>query len=192
MRRSLVLRLAPVKSRFGLTAAELAKLDRNGFVVPSRLAFPSYAVAYHEIYQSELPLYVTVDSIFHTVFATNDEILATVEGRRLSPLLDDALRKLHGALRAAAPAYPPAVTADLDLYLSVARGLLAGSYVDSVGEPQPAARTLMASAMNGEAMEARHHGTMASTASRQVRTACTLARFADGLATSRAWSDGAV
>jgi hypothetical protein len=147
------LRLALVKGRFGLTASELARLDKHGFVVPSRLAFPSFAVAYHEIYQSELPLYVTADSIFHTVFATNDEILATVEGRRLSPLLDDALRKLHGALRAAAPEYPPEVTADLDLYLSVARGLLAGSYVDSVGESQPQVRSLIASAMNGEAME---------------------------------------
>ena len=146
-------RLAPVKSRFGLTAAELARLDRNGFVVPARLTFPSYTVAYHEIYQSELPLYISVDSIFHTVFATSDEILATVEGRRLSPLLDDALRKLHDGLRAAAPGYPPEVTADLDLYLSVARGLLAGSYVDGIGAPQPRVRSLIASAMNGEAME---------------------------------------
>jgi hypothetical protein len=146
-------RLDLVKSRFGLTAAEIAALDRRGFVVPSRLAFSSYTVAYHEIYQSELPIYITVDSIFHTIFATNDDLLATIEGRRLVPLVEGALGKLHEALRGAAAEYPPEVTADLDLYLTVARTLLTGSYVSGVGAPQSMVRSLVESAMKADALE---------------------------------------
>jgi hypothetical protein len=146
-------RLDLVKSRFGLTAPEIAALDRHGFVVPSRLAFSSYTVAYHEIYQSELPIYITVDSIFHTIFATNDELLSTIEGRRLAPLVESTLGKLHEALRGAATEYPPEITADLDLYLTVARTLLSGSYVSGVSAPQPAARALVESAMKADALE---------------------------------------
>jgi hypothetical protein len=147
------LRLDLVKSRFGLTPAEARALDRQGFVVPARLQFPSYTVALHEVYQSELPIYISVDSIFQIIFATNDEILETMEGRRLAPLVEGVLGKLHEALRAAAVDYPPEVAADLDLYLSVARTLLSGSYVDGALGPEPRIRTLVASAMKADALE---------------------------------------
>jgi hypothetical protein len=122
-------RLALVDGRFGLTAAERSLLQVRGFVVPTRLAFTSYSLAYHELYQSELPLFVSVDSILHTVFAAEEEIVEDVEGHLLRPLLDGTLRRLHEGLPAAAPSYPPEVAADLDLYLTVARTLLAGAKV---------------------------------------------------------------
>ncbi|MEP7119361.1 MAG: DUF3160 domain-containing protein [Byssovorax sp.] len=143
-------RLELVKARFGLTAPELATLNRQGFVVPSRLSFGSYTVAYHEIYQSELPIYVSADSIFHTIFATNDELLWTIEGRRLAPLVEGTLDKLHEALRVSGSGYPPEVTADLDLYLGVARTLLSGSYVSGIGAPQPQLHALVESAMKAD------------------------------------------
>jgi hypothetical protein len=117
-------------------------------VVPLRLTYPSYAIAYHEIYQSELPLFVSVDSIFHSVFATHDELLAALEARRLAPLLSDLVRRLHEALPAAASAYPPEVAGDLDLYLSVARALLTGRHASGSAE----ARALVDKAMKADAL----------------------------------------
>ena len=118
-------RLRDVTQRFALSRADLTLLEKNGFVVPARLAFPSYANAFHEIYQSEMPLFVSVDAILHAVFRGNDQILLLIEARRLEPLLRRTLAVMHCALPGAAVGYPEETARDLDLYLTVARSLLA-------------------------------------------------------------------
>ncbi len=79
-----------------------------------------------------------MDSIFHSVFVTHDEILEEIEGRRLAPLLAGVLRRLHDALPAAAASYPPEVAADLEVYLAVPRALLSGAYTGQRGRPRSA------------------------------------------------------
>ncbi|NOU28289.1 MAG: DUF3160 domain-containing protein [Polyangiaceae bacterium] len=121
-----------VADRFALTGDERARLDKNGFVVPARLTMPTYADAFHEVYQSELPLYVGADAIFHAVFVTEDELVADLEERSLDPVTDRVLARMHGALAAAAGDYPAEAAADLDVYLAVARSLLSGQRVATV------------------------------------------------------------
>ena len=117
--------LGSIARRFELQAPELAAIDRAGVAVPARLEMPSYAFGYHEIFQSQLPVYITADSIFHAIFASHQTIVERLETARLSPLLSGALDDMHCALAAAAAVYPPEVARDLDLYLLVARRLLA-------------------------------------------------------------------
>ena len=117
--------LKTILGRFDLQPAELAVLNRNGVVVPARLEARSYSHGYHEIFQSQLPVYITADSIFHAVFASHQTITERLESLRLSPILSQALDDMHAALVAAAPDYPPEVARDLDLYLLVARRLIA-------------------------------------------------------------------
>ena len=117
--------LGSIARRFELQAPELAALDRAGVAVPARLEMPSYAFGYHEIFQSQLPVYITADSIFHAIFASHQTIVERLETARLSPLLSSALDDMHCALAAAAADYPAEVARDLDLYLLVARRLLA-------------------------------------------------------------------
>jgi hypothetical protein len=117
--------LNTILGRFDLQPAELATINRTGFVVPARLEARSYSHGYHEIFQSQLPVYITADSIFHAIFASHQTITERLETLRLSPMLSKALDDMHGALVAAAPNYPPEVARDLDLYLLVARRLLA-------------------------------------------------------------------
>jgi len=40
--------------------------------VPARLEVPSFTHGYHEVFQSQLPVYITADSIFHATFASHD------------------------------------------------------------------------------------------------------------------------
>src|SRR6185437_6868727 len=54
---------ALVDARFHLLPDERARLAANGFVVPARLELGGYAMAFHEIYQSQLPVYVSIDAI---------------------------------------------------------------------------------------------------------------------------------
>jgi hypothetical protein len=125
-------RLEPIRRRFALAAPEVERLYRTGVVVPARLAQPSYAYAFHEIFQSQLPVYISVDAIFHAVFASHDAIVGALERSVLAPSLADALARMHCALPAAAADYPDATVRDLDLYLTVARGLLTDDKVTSI------------------------------------------------------------
>ncbi len=135
-RKRPALRLELVKRRFELTRPELDAITKQGFAVLGRLEQPTYSHAYHEIFQSQLPVYISADSIFHAFFASHDSIVAQLETSRLSLLLQDALNQLHCALPAAAASYPPEVARDLDLYLTVARTLADGMAVaGKLGDP---------------------------------------------------------
>jgi hypothetical protein len=120
-------RLDLVEKRFALQPDEIKQLREQGVVVPARLGLASYAQGYHEIFQSQLPVYITADSIFDTVFASHDTIMedleASYKGPTLANALQAALDTMHCGLAAAASDYPPDTARDLDLYLTVARSL---------------------------------------------------------------------
>lgn len=139
-------RLALLERRFALTAAEREHLLRDGFVVPERLADTDYALALHEVFQSQLPLFISADAILHAIYASNDKLLARLEGTVLAPRLSRLLEALHCALPAAAPGWPEQVARDVDLYLTVARTLLADKAVASLYGQDPAAAALVAQA----------------------------------------------
>jgi hypothetical protein len=125
-------RLDLLDRRYALTQRERALLGKNGFVVMERRTYSTYAWALHDVYQSELPVYVSADAILHAVYASNDHLLASIETSLLVPLLGRSLSAMHCALVDAARSYPPDVARDLDLYLTVARSLLADAPVPSV------------------------------------------------------------
>jgi hypothetical protein len=120
------------------TPQELSLLRTNGFVALGRVPVGSYAKAYHDIYQLQLPVFVTVDSVLSALFASHDTILASIEQDRLEPLLDEVLAAMHCALFHAKALYGPEVAADADVYLTVARALLAGKAVSMLGNDEEA------------------------------------------------------
>jgi Protein of unknown function (DUF3160) len=136
-------RLDLVDRRLRLRPDERAMLMRQGFVVPSRLRFDTYAWALHEVYQSELPLYVSADAVLHAVYVTNDRLIAEAESQRLAPALTEAVDAMHLALTERAVEYPAETLRDLDLYLTVARSLLRGAVVPSVAGSDAEARALL-------------------------------------------------
>ncbi|MGC4117408.1 MAG: DUF3160 domain-containing protein [Myxococcales bacterium] len=146
------LRLDRVAQRFALSKAELDALGANGFVVASRLRYPTYAWALHDVYQSQLPLYVSVDAILHAVFATNDQVIAALERERLAPLTSSALAAMRKALAKDPKRYPPEVAADLGLYLAVAWQLLEGPSKDDAKGGEAVA-ALVKKATDAAAME---------------------------------------
>ena len=151
-------RLDRIERRFGLTAAERRQLARDGFVVPARLEQPSWGWAYHEIYQSQLPIYVSADGILHAVYAAHDGLVARLEQRELAPRLAAMLAAMHCTLPAVAAKYPDATAHDLDLFLVVARSLLEDKEVASaLGDAAVVreARVLAGKAKAAGAMEGR-------------------------------------
>ncbi|MBK8212955.1 MAG: DUF3160 domain-containing protein [Myxococcales bacterium] len=113
--------LDKVVSHFGLTGPERTMLERNGFVVLDRKAVHTYVAAYHDVFQEQLPLYVTADSILHAVFKSEDALLEGIERAELKGAVESLVTRLRAALRGM-PQSPAAH--DVDLYLTIASKLM--------------------------------------------------------------------
>lgn len=137
---------AEVTRRLAFTGAERAKLRDHGFVVLSRVDYPTFVLGLHEVYQSQLPLYVSADAVLHAVYASSDRLIADVEAGLLHDRLGRALSAMHCALGAQGALYPPEIAHDLDVYLAVARSLLADQLVPSVRGGDAEVGTLVAAA----------------------------------------------
>lgn len=115
-----------VEGRYGMTTEERTHLRRDGFVVLERLSRPSFAHAYHDIYQSQLPVYITMDSLFHAVFKAHETLMVHVEKDLLAPRLRKVLLALRTTLEKTNSHLPPELRRDLDLYLTVSLSLILG------------------------------------------------------------------
>jgi hypothetical protein len=120
-----------VNDRLLLKKKERAILYRNGFVVLPKTELDNYGYAYHEIYQSELPVYITIDSIMHAIYISNDEILKDLELKILEPALNKAVEAMRARLATQGASLPADMLRDLDVYLTVAASLLKGSVLPS-------------------------------------------------------------
>ena len=116
--------------KYGLTEAELELLSLNQFVVTERLSYDCFGAALHDVYGKDLPVFVSTDAILHTLHASYDRLLWELEMAVLKPKLTELLDGLHAGYpvlldrHGANPGLQEAL-ADVDLYLTIARSLLA-------------------------------------------------------------------
>ncbi|MEO6419026.1 MAG: DUF3160 domain-containing protein, partial [Polyangiaceae bacterium] len=87
--------LGLVARRYALTTAEKRILSREGFVVLERLGKDGFTRAFHSVYQAQLPIYVSIDSILHSVYQSNDVLIARAELDTLLPRQTSVLEKMH-------------------------------------------------------------------------------------------------
>jgi hypothetical protein len=115
------LQYAPkVEAHLAMTESEKAMLGKNGFAVLARKPVHSYVAAYHDIFQEQLPLYVTTDSILHAIFRSEDALLEGIERIELHRSIATLVSRLRDAL-SRSPRDQAAE--DVDLYLTVAAKL---------------------------------------------------------------------
>ncbi|MDB4941144.1 MAG: hypothetical protein JWP97_678 [Labilithrix sp.] len=113
-----------IDAHLHLADAEHAKLRAQGFVALDRHPYASYAVAFHDVFQQQLPVYVGVDAIFNAVYQATQTLLGDVEDHTLGPALARILDRLPVVLAGSVGRYDPETIADLEVYLSVASRLL--------------------------------------------------------------------
>ncbi|MBI4956303.1 MAG: DUF3160 domain-containing protein, partial [Myxococcales bacterium] len=128
-----------IDAHLHLSPLEHARLREHGFVVLDRLPYASYAAAFHDVFQEELPLYVGVDPILHAVFRGTELALERVERRRLLPALGSMLKKLRTTLAVSGARFDAETRHDLDLLLGVAASLFGTHHLVRPGEAAPAA-----------------------------------------------------
>lgn len=145
-----------VERRLALKPAEQKLLAQQGFVVLARHEFPNYGMAFHEIYQSQLPVFVSIDAVLHAIYAGNDSLIADLEDTKLRDELADLLDRLSCTLPQVAADYPADTARDLDLYLTVAQALLRGTEPASMfGDPavESLAREIVKQAVAADEMD---------------------------------------
>ncbi|WP_437710995.1 DUF3160 domain-containing protein [Sorangium sp. So ce448] len=115
------------RSELGLNDAELEVLAANGFVVSSRLAYPSFPYAYAAIYVHDLPVFVSGDMVLEAMHRSYDDILQALEQAVLIPRVTRLLDTMRARLASGDSGLSQQAAADADFYLTVARSLLMGA-----------------------------------------------------------------
>ena len=130
--------LDSLSALFALTPEERDLLFQHGFMVTERKTFDSYGDALHQLWRHDMPLFITTDSILHALHRSYDNLLTLVESQYIVDELGSALSELSAAWPTLDGRYAtdPGMNAsvnDLDVYLTVARSLLAGAAIPSQG-----------------------------------------------------------
>jgi hypothetical protein len=114
-----------------LNAGELQMFRERGLVSVDHQQRYSMASAYWAIYTRDLPLFVTTDSVLHALHRSYDGVLQELETSVFSYVIDSALerasQRLAAVVRSGRAQNVRASLEDVDLYLTVARNLLAGA-----------------------------------------------------------------
>ncbi len=120
-----------IKQQLQLTDEELALYKANGFVSVDMKRRHAFGSAYYQIYAQDLPVLVTTDSIMHALHRSYDQILMELEANLFAHLVDEILTDCQKANAERAAKNKDATLAksyrDVDLYLTIARNLLAGA-----------------------------------------------------------------
>lgn len=121
-----------ISGHYHITPDERRLIDRNGFMVTERLRYPDMETAFLDVYNRDLPVYVSSDAILYSVHMSYDAILQDLERSMMVPTLEQMLRRMHEELPRLANDYAgeprmQTMLRDLDLYLTVPRRLLSGS-----------------------------------------------------------------
>ena len=140
-------------SPLGLNSAELDVLAARGFVILPRHEYPSFSYGYSTIYAQDLPVFISADMVLEAVHRSFDAILAQLESDMLLPALHELLAAMRQRLTSGDVALAAETANDLDVYLAVGQGLLAGvAEVPTDPDSANAASQLFAAALsaNGE------------------------------------------
>ena len=137
-----------INAAYHLTADERSLLRDHGFVITERLKRGSFGEAYLEIYNRDLPVFVSTDAILHALHMSWDAVLMDVERMVLIKKLDTVLTRLYDQLPALAARHASAAAMrpmlnDLDVYLTVPRTLLGNPTGPKFAENQAAVQELL-------------------------------------------------
>ncbi len=143
---------SPIAYNFQPDPVERAMLMTNGFVVSERMGSVTFGDAYYRIFQADLPVFITTDSILHAWHRSYDSMLSEIEELSLATLLERVLTNMSAQLPQTWQQYGAGPLResilDADFFLTVARSLWAGQQVpnsiDVQGQSQRVADALAA------------------------------------------------
>jgi len=118
-----------IAAKYELTNYENELIRKNGFMVTERLKSMTFGHAFFDIFQKDLPVFVSTDAILHAFHRSYDRILRDIETSFLIPNLENMLFEMKSQLPALSEKYStyPELTEmlqDVDIYLTIPLKLL--------------------------------------------------------------------
>ncbi|MBU1679697.1 MAG: DUF3160 domain-containing protein [Bacteroidetes bacterium] len=113
-----------IKIKFELKPDEIDKIKQHGFVVTERLNYLRYSDALQEIWNKDIPLFITTDMLLHALHFSYTNILKDTESNIILPKLKELLASCINNIAALEEEYKnkPEMMAylkDIDFYISV-------------------------------------------------------------------------
>ncbi len=124
-----VLYLDSIDFKFKFTNTEKSLLNNHSFMVSERLNYENFWNAFEDIYNKDLPVFVSTDAILHALHKSFDQILTDIEGAVLSKDLKNIIETMRNKIPNLQTKYSNNLMVlksvkDVDLYLSVGLQLL--------------------------------------------------------------------
>jgi len=121
-----------ISTNYSLTGPEKQLIRNNGFMVSERLTRPSFGHSFLEIYNQDMPAFISTDAILHPLHFSYDRILKDSELGFLINRVTLLLQNLKNQLPALQTRYQgnPGMQKplqDMDVYLTVPLKLLGGN-----------------------------------------------------------------
>jgi hypothetical protein len=115
--------------KYNLTDAEKSAIRQNGFMVSERLSEPAFGKAFLDIFQKDLPVFVSTDAVLHAFHRSYDRILKDIEVGVIIDSLTSMLRKMQSGLSFLDSKYSTnnsmqQMLQDVDVYTTVACHLM--------------------------------------------------------------------
>jgi hypothetical protein len=119
-------------SQYSLTDYEKSLINQNGFVVSQRLTNSNYVYGFNDVWQKDMPVFISTDAILHSYHASYDKILKDFEINFLCSDVSDILNAMEAKIPALEAKYqnlPEMKTSlkDVDVYLTVPRTIFSSS-----------------------------------------------------------------
>jgi hypothetical protein len=120
--------------KYNLTDYEKTLIEKNGFMVSERLSANTFGHAFFDIFQKDMPVFVSTDAILHAFHRSYDRILRDVEISFLLPNLEVIINNMKNKLPDLAAKYSSSaemerMLKDVDVYITIPLKLL-GDVVD--------------------------------------------------------------
>lgn len=118
-----------ISFKYDFTDFEKSLIQSNGFMVSERLSHNTFGEAFLEIYQKDLPVFISTDAILHAFHRSYDRILKHVELGYIISNLTSLLQVMHSNINILHATYGSnpemlRMLQDVDIYFTVARKLL--------------------------------------------------------------------
>ncbi|MBI5326199.1 MAG: DUF3160 domain-containing protein [Ignavibacteriae bacterium] len=126
-----------VDIKYKLTDYEKQLIDEHGFMVSERLSYPSFWNAYEDIWNKDIPVFISTDALLHALHMSYDAILRDLEGTLIINKLEKLLIEFHNHLPLLIEKYKDypdmkEMLNDYDVYFTVARTLLEGYCIPKI------------------------------------------------------------
>ncbi|MEO8398956.1 MAG: DUF3160 domain-containing protein [Ignavibacteriaceae bacterium] len=113
-----------ISIKLNLTEYEKSLVKKNGFMVSERLSYPTFGNPLLDIFQKDLPVFVSTDAILHAYHKSYDKILRDMELGILIKDLKELLNAMHAGIPQLSVAYSnnpdmKVMLEDVDIYLTV-------------------------------------------------------------------------